>query len=83
MAEISKTLGDQFKDSGVRVAYIKQDYNNNAFDSVRAIGTKSRRRTGGLPYQDYFTAAVSGGVSARVPQRIKTGETTLNGVEMG
>jgi creatinine amidohydrolase/Fe(II)-dependent formamide hydrolase-like protein len=84
MMEISKTLGEQFKDSGVRVAYIKEYYNNNTLiQYVREILKVEEKQEG--YHDDYFTAAVSVAmdpVSARIPQRIKAGKTTLNGVEM-
>jgi creatinine amidohydrolase/Fe(II)-dependent formamide hydrolase-like protein len=84
MTEISKTLGEQFKDSGVRVAYIKEYYNNAELTQyVREVLKVEEKQEG--YHDDYFTAAVSVAmdpVSARIPQRIKAGKTTLNGVEM-
>ena len=84
MAEISKTLGEEFKSSGVRVAYIKEYYNNAALTQyVREVLKVEEKQEG--YHDDYFTAAVSVAmdpVSARIPQRIKAGKTTLNGVEM-
>ncbi len=84
MAEVSKTIGDQWKDSGVRVAYIKEYYNNSAvIQYVRDVLKVEEKQEG--YHDDYFTAAVSAALdplSIRIPQRIKARKTMLNGVEM-
>jgi creatinine amidohydrolase/Fe(II)-dependent formamide hydrolase-like protein len=84
MTEISSTLASQMKESGVRVAYIKDYYNNAALiQYVREVLKVEEKQEG--YHDDYFTAAVSVAMdplSARIPQRIKAGKTTLNGVEM-
>jgi len=84
MMEISKSLGEQFAQSGVRVAYVKEYYNNAALTQyVREILKVEEKQEG--YHDDYFTAAVSiamDPLTARIPQRIQAGKTTLNGVEM-
>lgn len=83
-AEVTKVLGDQFKDSGVRIAYIKDYYNNAAVETYVKDVLKVVEKQEGY-HDDYFTAAVSvatNPLSARIPQRIKAKKTTLNGVEM-
>lgn len=84
MMEISNTIAELWKDSGVRLAYVKEYYNNAAvIQYVREVLKVEEKQEG--YHDDYFTAAVSVAtdpLSARIPQRIKAGKTTLNGVEM-
>jgi len=84
MTEISKTLGDQWKDSGVRVAYVREYYNNAAIvQFVREVLKVEEKQEG--YHDDYFTAAVTVAtdpLSARMPQRIKAKKTTINGAEL-
>ena len=84
MTDISKTIGDQWKDSGVRVAYIKEYYNNAAITQYVKDVLKVEEKQEGY-HDDYFTAAVTVAtdpVSARMPQRIKAKKTTINGAEL-
>jgi creatinine amidohydrolase/Fe(II)-dependent formamide hydrolase-like protein len=84
MTEISKTMGDQLKDSGVRVAYVKEYYNNAAVNQFVRDVLKVEEKPEGY-HDDYFTAAVSVAtdpISARMPQRIKARKTTINGAEL-
>jgi len=84
MTDISKTIGDQWKDSGVRVAYIKEYYNNAAINQYVRDVLKVEEKQEGY-HDDYFTAAVTVAtdpVSARMPQRIKAKKTTINGAEL-
>jgi creatinine amidohydrolase len=84
MTEVSKSLGDQFKDAGVRVAYIKEYYNNAAINQFVREVLKVEEKPEGY-HDDYFTAAVSVAtdpLSARMPQRIKAKKTTINGAEL-
>jgi creatinine amidohydrolase/Fe(II)-dependent formamide hydrolase-like protein len=84
MSEISKTIGDQWKDSGVRVAYIREYYNNAAINQYVREVLKVEEKSEGY-HDDYFTAAVSVAtdpLSARMPQRIKAKKTTINGAEL-
>jgi len=84
MTEVSKTIGDQWKDSGVRVAYVKEYYNNAAIvQYVREVLKVEEKQEG--YHDDYFTAAVTVAtdpLSARMPQRIKAKKTTINGAEL-
>ena len=84
MTEISTTLGGQLKDSGVRVAYIKEYYNNAAITQYVKDVLKVEEKQEGY-HDDYFTAAVTVAtdpISARMPQRIKAKKTTINGAEL-
>jgi creatinine amidohydrolase/Fe(II)-dependent formamide hydrolase-like protein len=84
MTEISTTIGEQWKGSGVRVAYVKEYYNNAAIQKFVREVLKVEEKPEGY-HDDYFTAAVSVAtepITARIPQRIKAGKTTINGVEM-
>lgn len=84
MTEVSKAIAEQWKDSGTRVVYVKEYYNNAAVEQYVRDVLKVQEKQEGY-HDDYFTAAVSVAtdpVSARIPQRIKAGKTTLNGVEM-
>ena len=84
MTEVSEVLAQQFKGSGVRVAYIKEYYNNAAITQFVRDVLKVEEKQEGF-HDDYFTAAVSVAtdpLSARMPQRIKAGKTKINGAEL-
>lgn len=84
MRDISTALGGQWKDSGVRVAYVPEYYNNNAVTQYVRDVLKVEEKQEGF-HDDYFTAAVSVAtdpLSARMPQRIKARKTTINGAEL-
>jgi creatinine amidohydrolase len=84
MADISKTLGEQWKDSGVRLAYVKEYYNNAAIEQfVRDVLGVDEKNEGF--HDDYFATAPQLAIdplSARIPQRIKAGITKMNGTEV-
>lgn len=84
MMEISQTLGEEWKDGGARIEYIKAYYDNAEIEKYVRDVLNVKETSEGY-HDDYFTAAVSVAIdplSARIPQRIKAHKTTLNGVEM-
>jgi creatinine amidohydrolase/Fe(II)-dependent formamide hydrolase-like protein len=84
MTEISNTLAEQWKGSGVRIAYVKEYYNNTAIEQfVRDVLGVNEVNEGF--HDDYFATAPQlaiDPVSARIPQRIKAGITKMNGTEV-
>jgi creatinine amidohydrolase len=84
MTEISNTLAEQWKGSGVRIAYVKEYYNNNAIEQfVRDVLGVNEVNEGF--HDDYFATAPQlaiDPVSARIPQRKKAGITKMNGTEV-
>jgi creatinine amidohydrolase len=84
MMEVSNEIAEKWKGSGVRVAYVKEYYNNQAIQQFVREVLKVQETPEGY-HDDYFTAAVSVAtdpLSARMPQRIKAGKTTINGAEL-
>jgi creatinine amidohydrolase/Fe(II)-dependent formamide hydrolase-like protein len=84
MTEISNTLAEQWKGSGVHIAYVKEYYNNAAIEQfVRDVLGVNEVNEGF--HDDYFATAPQlaiDPVSARIPQRIKAGITKMNGTEV-
>ena len=84
MTEISNTLAEQWKGSGVRIAYVKEYYNNAAIEQfVRDVLGVNEVNEGF--HDDYFATAPQlaiDPVSARIPQRKKAGITKMNGTEV-
>jgi creatinine amidohydrolase len=84
MMEVSNAISERWNGTGVRVAYVKAYYNNAAIEQFVRDVLKVQETPEGY-HDDYFTAAVSVAtdpLSARMPQRIKAGKTTINGAEL-
>jgi creatinine amidohydrolase/Fe(II)-dependent formamide hydrolase-like protein len=82
--EVSKSLGEKWKGSGTLIAYVPEYYNYNEVETFEHDVLPVQETRDGY-HDDYYTASISVAIDpngARMPERIKAGKTTINGVDL-
>jgi creatinine amidohydrolase len=82
--EVSKSLGEKWKGSGTLIAYVPEYYDYNEVETFERDVLHVQETREGY-HDDYYTASISVAidpVSARMPERIKAGKTSINGVDL-
>ena len=82
--EVTKALNEKWKNEGATVGYVSDFYDYNAVEKYSTDVLGNHEKTDGY-HDDYYVAAISAvvdPVSARMPERIKAGKTTINGIDL-
>jgi creatinine amidohydrolase len=82
--EVSKALAEKWKGSGAAIYYVPEYYNYNEVETFEHDVLHVQETREGY-HDDYYTASISVAIDpngARMPERIKAGKTTINGVEL-
>jgi creatinine amidohydrolase len=82
--EVSKSLGEKWKGSGTLIAYVPEYYDYNEVETFERDVLHVQETREGY-HDDYYTASISVAIdpmSARMPERIKAGKTSINGVDL-
>jgi len=82
--EITKTLNEKWKGEGATIGYVSDYYDYNAVEKYSTDVLGNHEKSDGY-HDDYYVAAISAvvdPVSARMPERIKAGKTTINGIDL-
>jgi creatinine amidohydrolase/Fe(II)-dependent formamide hydrolase-like protein len=84
MQDAVKVLSDKWTGSGVTANYIAEYYDYNEVETFEHEVLKVTEKRDGY-HDDYYTASISVAIDpngARMPERIKAGKTTINGVDL-
>jgi creatinine amidohydrolase/Fe(II)-dependent formamide hydrolase-like protein len=82
--EVSKALTEEWKGSGAAIYYVPEYYDYNEVETFEHDVLHVREAREGY-HDDYYTASISVAINpngARMPERIKAGKTTINGVQL-
>ena len=82
--EVSKSVSEKWKGSGAAIYYVPEYYDYNEVETFEHDVLHVQEAREGY-HDDYYTAAISVAIDpngARMPERIKTGKTTINGVDL-
>jgi creatinine amidohydrolase len=82
--EVSKSLGEKWKGSGTLIAYVPEYYDYNEVETFEHDVLHVQETREGY-HDDYYTASISVAIDpngARMPERIKAGKTTINGLDL-
>jgi creatinine amidohydrolase/Fe(II)-dependent formamide hydrolase-like protein len=84
MQDAVKALSDKWAGSGVTANYVAEYYDYNEVETFEHEVLKVTEKRDGY-HDDYYTASISVAIDpngARMPERIKAGKTTINGVDL-
>jgi creatinine amidohydrolase len=82
--EVTKSLNEKWKGEGAVAWYVSDYYNYDAVNKYSTEVLGNHEKSDGY-HDDYYVAAISAvvdPVSARMPERIKAGKTTINGIDL-
>jgi len=82
--EVSKALAEKWKGSEAAIYYVPEYYDYNEVETFEHGVLHVQEAREGY-HDDYYTASISVAIDpngARMPERIKAGKTTINGVQL-
>lgn len=82
--EAAKNLSERWQGTGVRAVYVAPYYNYDAVEKFEHDVLGVKEKSDGY-HDDYYTAVISLAIDpngVRLPERVKAGKTTINGLDL-